>query len=1047
MSPERNKTSAESPPAADTHSQRDEAGTSPAVLEQIKVFVAATHRLTGQEVRERRLWNTTATLDAIRHFAYGTSDDNPLWLDPAYAAGTRFGRPVAPPAFLTSVLYPVLHGAPVEAPFSNLISELSYRWYLPVLEGDSLRAATRQTGVSETQDRNGRSLICIASETSYWNQHDQCVAKAVCTLTRALQEKPGLRVDRPIYRYTDNELAIIGEVQKQARRSGDRALDPGRINLGDELPPLVRGPMTVGDLVSWQAAIGPAYRAGALGYRDALAAPHSAVKHPITGWPVKDSQQHEDFLLAPQRGMPVPFDNGVMRFAWICPLLTDWMGDDGTLERLTVRLVAPNLYGDTTWYRGTVANKTSADGGVRVHVRITGSNQLGATTTIGEAVVFLPLAPLHPSRVEARSTHHEEAGSLSAENAEPVNDLIRKQAARSPTKAALISGDAAITYAQLVTKVERLGASLRRRGVAPDSIVGVALERGADYVVVALALFEIGAALLPLDTAYPARRLKLILDDAAPDLLLTRETLREGIPQNRAEVLTLENIAQQSAEAGTENFSEGGLDRAAYVLYTSGSTGDPLGVSVPHASLARYVRTLPEALGVNEDDVFVHTASFAFSASMRQLFMPLCLGATLIVAGDDERMDMRALFELIKRRGATVWDTVPAVWRQAIETFRNLPADAQRELLDNSLRLILLTGEALTWDLPAAWRHDLGQRARIINLYSQTETAGTVACYCLPEELETATGIVPLGRAVAGASIHLLDEEGRPVPDGDVGEIVVSGPRLAGGYLRRPDLTARRFIPVSSANDPGARMYRTGDLGRRRTDGVIEFAGRSDDRLKLRGYRIEPNEIAAALCEHPAVRQATVVARTDPAGHARLVAYVVPGASLQPLAQERSRFPHSVNDSATVDRTTAMSPMLSAGELRRFATERLPEYMIPSAFMLLAELPRSPNGKIDRPALPDPDWSHPDVGADFSVPRTDIERVLALLWADALGVERIGTADDFIELGGDSIKAMQILNRIREELGVNLPATTLFSARTVAALAKVIENGLDSPTA
>ncbi len=1034
-------------------------------MRQIEDFVAATHRLTGRELPERRPWNTTATLDSIRHFAYGTSDDNPLWLDPSYAAGTRFGRPVAPPAFLTSVLYPVLHGAPLEAPLSNLISELSYEWLSPVLEGDALRAQSKQTEVLETEDRNGKPLVCILSETRYWNQRDACVAKAACTLTRAPLEDAGLRVDRPVHRYRDDELASIGEAQQHPRRSGNQPLDPGGIDIGDELPPLVRGPMTIGDLVCWEAAIGPAYRAGALGYRDALAAPHSSVRHPITGWPVKDSQQHEDFLLAPQRGMPLPFDNGVMRFAWICPLLTDWMGDDGTLRCLSVRLVAPNLYGDTTWYRGVVTSKTSVDGGVLAGIRITGSNQLGESTTIGEAGVFLPLKQSRPARAQAHSVAPQEDRWPAAEgDADSLHALVRLHAARQPSKAAVISGERTMSYGELVLRIDRLAAAMRSRGFAPGAVVGVALERGADYPALALALFETGSTLLPLDAAYPAQRLKRVLDDADPCLVLTCEALRERIPQTQAEVVTLEGLTQERVDAWPVALSHGAeQDGAGYILYTSGSTGEPAGVSVPHSSLFRSICALPEALGVHEEDVFVHTASFAFSASMRQLFLPLCLGATVIVADEKERMDLGALFGLMKRRGATVWDTVPGVWRQAIDTLREMPTDARRELLDNCLRLILLTGEALTWDLPAAWRHDLEHPARVINLYSQTETAGTVACYCLPEDVEDRSGVVPLGAPVAGASLDLWDEEDRLVADGGVGEIVVCGRRFASGYLRRPDLTARKFIPMTPGGETGGSLYRTGDLGRRRADGAIEFAGRADDRLKLRGFRIEPNEIASALCEHPAVRQAAVIARTDPAGHPRLVAYVVPIPEAEPAGGELPRFllpngqtVYAVREGAEGRRlirqeapgahkrklAAPLSRVLSSAGLHRFAMERLPDYMLPSAFVFLPGLPRSPNGKIDRHALPDPDWPHPETGAEFSAPRTELERTLAALWAVVLGVERIGTEDDFLELGGDSIRAMQILNRIRKEFEVDLPAAILFSGGTVAALAREMESRL-----
>jgi acyl dehydratase len=359
---------------------------------QIDLFIEKSRALTGREVRERECWNTLASRDAIRHYAFGTSDGNPLWLDPEYAAKTRHGKIVAPPGFLTSVLYPILHGAPMLAPLSSLIGGVEYEWFHPVEEGDGLRASTRQADLYEKRSGSGRRLIFVMSEATYCNQRDEVVGRATGTMIRATQVSTELLFDRPIYRYSDVELEKIGEALEAEAdvRSGARTPTWEDVQAGQEIPTIVRGPLTIGDLVAWQAAIGPSYRAGGLGYLDVLKSPHTGVKNPITGWPVKYSQQHEDVHLAAQRGMPGPFDNGVMRFAWVCPLVTNWMGDDGVMERLYVQVRTPAIYGDTIWYQGTIAEKRrEGDRGV-VTLRITGTNQVGIVTTTGEAQVVLP---------------------------------------------------------------------------------------------------------------------------------------------------------------------------------------------------------------------------------------------------------------------------------------------------------------------------------------------------------------------------------------------------------------------------------------------------------------------------------------------------------------------------------------------------------------------------------------------------------------------------------------------------------------------------------
>jgi acyl dehydratase len=361
-----------------------------AIDQQIDEFVRRSRELTGREVVERTPWNTEVTADAIRHYAFGTSDRNPLWSDREYAARGPHGCLAAPPGFLTSVLYPILHGAPMTAPLSSLIGGLEYRWYMPVLEGDRLNAISRQVDLYEKKSTSGRRLVFVISEVTYTNQRDEVVGTATGTMIRATQVGTELLFDRPIYRYSDAELDKIGDAIQSEAPTGQRPLAGEDVAVGQVIPPIVRGPLTIGDMVCWQAAIGPSYRAGALGYLDCLKAPHTAVKNPVLGWPVKYSQQHEDFNLAAQRGMPGPFDNGVMRFAWVCPLVTNWMGDRAVLERLYVQIKAPAIYGDTLWYRGTVKAKIQAPGGWRVTLDITGVNQVGITATTGEAEVLLP---------------------------------------------------------------------------------------------------------------------------------------------------------------------------------------------------------------------------------------------------------------------------------------------------------------------------------------------------------------------------------------------------------------------------------------------------------------------------------------------------------------------------------------------------------------------------------------------------------------------------------------------------------------------------------
>lgn len=997
--------------------------------DEIGEFIAGSRLLNGKEVRERVAWNTAATADAIRHFAHGISDCNPLWLDAKYAAQSRYGCLLAPPAFLSSVLYPVVHGAAIEVPLSSLVASVEYRWSRPVLIGDLLRAETRQSDLHEAPGTRGRRLVFITGDTTYWNQRDEIVAVARVTTVRARQADAELLIDRPIHRYDESELQRIAEAARAETRTGARGLTGDDVRVGQHLPGLVRGPLTIGDLVCWQAAIGPSYRAGTLGFLDCLEAPHSAVRNPVTGGLVKFSQQHEDFLLASQRGMPAPFDNGVMRFAWVSVLTTNWIGDDGFLMRLAVQSDAPNLYGDTTWYSGTVTHKVESDKGTVITVKLNGLNQAGIATTSGEAEVLLPARATRATHIS--SHQHERHVAASPETRDPaptmksrevadtepapIHALFEAQAKRTPTALAAICDGHELTYEQLNRRANRLAHRLRSLGAKPNTLIAICMQRSVDFLVAVFGVLKTDAAYLPLDPDYPKERLAYMINDTQAPLLLTHGPAHNKLPEHRAHAVYLDSGDGEDGDdrpVSVTNAANRASEPAspAYVLYTSGSTGTPKAVTVTRASLSRYVRSLPAPLGVVADDAYLHTASFAFSAAVRQMFLPLSLGCTLVIANNEQRLDPLALFELMQGRRVTVWDTVPTFWRHCMESLAALEEERRTALLANELRLILSTGEALPWDVPRRWRNDIKHGARVINLYSQTETAGTVAIHPIPATLppESNAGAVPLGHALEGITLHVLDERLQPVAAGGTGELYVGSDRLARGYLNRPDLTARKFIQDRFSEEATARLYRTGDLARRQVDGSLQFVGRSDRRAKIRGFRVEPEEIEGILNQHSDVLEAAVAVRADAQGEDSLIAYVV-------FDTDRS---------------------VTQAALRDFLAQKLPAFALPAAFVSLQALPLLPNGKVDRRALPT-EIGQLSSRIPFVAPRTALERMLALIWAEVLQtpLEEIGVHDDFFALGGHSLHVTKVIARIRKWFGVELPLRELFERPTIAALA------------
>ncbi|WP_143825693.1 non-ribosomal peptide synthase/polyketide synthase [Nannocystis exedens] len=570
-----------------------------------------------------------------------------------------------------------------------------------------------------------------------------------------------------------------------------------------------------------------------------------------------------------------------------------------------------------------------------------------------------------------------------------IHEQFEDQAARTPDAVALVFGDQQWTYRELDERANQLAHHLRGLGVGPEVLVALCVERSLEMVVGLLAILKAGGAYVPLDPSYPQERLAFMLTDARPAVLLTQARLRDSLPPHEVVVVELDAPAWQHQPRTTPAVHVG-PDHAIYVLYTSGSTGRPKGVLNTHRGLDNRLRWMQRAYGLNASDAILQKTPLSFDVSGWELWWPLLEGARMVIAAPEGHKDPRYLAALIAARGVTVAHFVPSM----LGVF--LAATEPRERA--SLRHVFASGEALPAHLRAAWY--AGSRGALHNLYGPTEAAIDVTSHaCRPEE----TGPVPIGRPIDNTRTYVLDAALRPVPVGVAGELYLSGVQLARGYLRRPALTAERFVPDPFAPEAGARMYRTGDLARFRDDGAIEFLGRIDHQVKIRGVRIELGEIEAALAANPSVRDCVVVAREDASGDKRLVAYVV-------------------GDDAT------------ASELRAWLGARVPESMVPSAFVFLDALPLNPNGKIDRKALPSPEATR-GAAETYVAPRTGVERALVAIWEELLEVRPIGVDDDFFALGGHSLLAVRVVSAVKARLGLGLTLATLLQRPTVAALA------------
>ena len=617
-------------------------------------------------------------------------------------------------------------------------------------------------------------------------------------------------------------------------------------------------------------------------------------------------------------------------------------------------------------------------------------NLLDAAQQMPHALV--KALPMLTAAEQRQLTVEWNATAVDYPQARPVHELIELQAEATPDALALVFEETQLSYRELNTAANRLAHRLIAAGVCPDTLVGICTERSIEMVIGLLAILKAGAAYMPLDPDYPTQRLAYMLGDAGNRLLLTQNSVwsRLGLEQEGLQVMDLD-MALAAPFPSTNPDVAIDPRQLAYTIYTSGSTGKPKGAGIPHGGLTNRLLWMQDTYRLTRADRVLQKTPFSFDVSVWEFFWPLMTGATLVVAKPGDHKDPARLAELIQRHGITTLHFVPAMLQAFVE-HEALPQCA-------SLRRVFASGEALPAELQQRFYQQ--SKAVLYNLYGPTEASIDVTAWtCIDEPALT----VPIGKPIANTKIYLLDADMEPVPAGVEGELYIGGVQLARGYHRRPDLTAERFVP-DPFGPPGERLYRTGDLARWRMDGAIEYLGRADHQVKIRGLRIELGEIESALLTHPEVREAVVMACEEEAGNKRLVAYLTTHAAV------------------------------TAEALRAHLQSCLPDYMTPSAFVFLDTLPLSPNGKIDRRALPAPS----QVQSDYIAPRTPTEILLAQVWSELLKCGRIGAYDHFFALGGHSLLAVRLVSRLRKLIGVELPLRSIFAAPVLHELAQRLD--------
>ncbi|MCT7977448.1 amino acid adenylation domain-containing protein [Laspinema olomoucense] len=591
------------------------------------------------------------------------------------------------------------------------------------------------------------------------------------------------------------------------------------------------------------------------------------------------------------------------------------------------------------------------------------------------------------------------------------HQIFESQVQKTPEASAVVCNGQQLTYSELNQRANQLAHYLKDLGVGCEQLIGIFMERSIEIVVTILGIFKAGAAYVPLDPGYPQERLTYIAQETQFSLLLTQKHLCDRLPPSSAKISYIDSNWDTIAQYSRENLPTEILpENLAYIMYTSGSTGQPKGVQMPYINIVRYIQALSQVVTVQPEDIYLHVASFSFSSSIRQLMLPLSQGAKVLIATREQTKNPWELLNLMGQEQVTISDGVCSIWRSILEI---LAEEEKQGFYPSKLRLrfVVLSGENTTCALVQKIKHFLGKQIRFFNVYGQSETIGNLA-YEMPPDFEGQEGHFPVGYPYPHNHCYILDENLNPIPTGEVGELMMAGGCVCRGYLNRDDLTAEKFIPNpwaerdSTSDRPLPKLFKTGDVVRQLPDGSIEVLGRTDFQVKIRGMRVELDEIATILEEHHTVRQATVVAHQKPSGENILVAYIIP----EPA--------ESYRDQSTLHH-----------KLREFLIQKLPDYMLPAVFMEMAVFPRTPNGKLDRLALPKPSFLDNQPGDGEYSADTEIKK----LFCEALNLRQVQPQDTFISLGGNSLSYIQFSMKLERYLGYLPP---VWEEMTVSQLEK-----------
>jgi amino acid adenylation domain-containing protein len=587
-----------------------------------------------------------------------------------------------------------------------------------------------------------------------------------------------------------------------------------------------------------------------------------------------------------------------------------------------------------------------------------------------------------------------------------LHQLFEAQVHHTPESIAIRTEQQCLSYRHVNEQANQLAYYLHQRGVVADTVVGLFIDRSPAMVIAMLGILKAGGAYLPLDPDYPSDRTASILAESGVSLVVSSSHLTDNLPQQDINVICLDLEHEAIGRHGhtNPNFPIA-VNHLAYVIYTSGSTGTPKGVMIPHEGICNQLFWRQTTFPLAPSDRVLQNISFSFDPSVWQIFWPLSCGAQLVLPKPGGQRDIAYLADLIAREQVTILALVPSVLKVLLEQTKGAQG--------TPLRHVFCGGEALPTTLQNLFMHKFGATTQLHNVYGPTEASIDATYWTCQPGLETA--IAPIGRPIAHAETYVLDEHLRPVAPGDSGELYIGGRGLARGYLRRPDLTAARFIPHPYSADPHARLYKTGDLVRYRPDGNLEFLGRLDSQVKMRGFRIELQEIEVALTQHCSVAECVVLAAQADTENPYLAAYVV----------------------------TADSHHSTAQELDSFLRDKLPDYMVPAQFVFLDELPLNANGKIDKKKLPEPNLGRQTFENDVIQPRNETELTLTQIWQEELQLEPIGVTDSFFGLGGNSLLAASMLIKVEDIFGRSISLGSFFQIPTIEALAKALQEKLE----